>query len=76
MELAPFDYVKNSSAKEIKKLETFVHRTFNGMDAKFFILSLRNIYAKHNGLESVFANGLEKNYCSIREYKFNKQYSN
>lgn len=30
------------------------------MDAKFFILSLRNIYAKHNGLESVFANGLEK----------------
>lgn len=60
MELAPFDYVKNSSAKEIKKLETFVHRTFNGMDAKFFILSLRNIYAKHNGLESVFANGLEK----------------
>jgi uncharacterized protein (TIGR02757 family) len=60
MDLAPYDFVKNSSLKEIKKIETFVHRTFNGTDAKFFMLSLRNIYNQYNGLEAVFAEGLEQ----------------
>ena len=59
MDLAPYEYVTAASAKELKKLETFVHRTFNGVDAKFFVLALRNIYLKHGGLENVFEEGLK-----------------
>ena len=59
MDLAPYEYVTAASAKELKKLETFVHRTFNGVDAKFFVLALRNIYLKHGGLENVLEEGLK-----------------
>ena len=41
--------------KDLKDLESFVHRTFNSIDAVYFIKSLQNIYQNHNGLESVFA---------------------
>lgn len=42
----PFEFVKDASAKELKTLSSFVHRTFNGEDCLYFILSLRNIYKK------------------------------
>jgi uncharacterized protein (TIGR02757 family) len=57
MDLAPYDFVIDASAKELKKLETFVHRTFNGIDANFFVLALRNVYRKHGGLETLFSAG-------------------
>lgn len=60
MDLAPYEFVTSASAKDLKKLETFVHRTFNGLDAKFFVLALRNIYQKHGGLEKVFEKGMNK----------------
>jgi uncharacterized protein (TIGR02757 family) len=60
MDLSPYEFVSAASAKELKKLETFVHRTFNGLDAKFFVLALRNIYSKHGGLENVFTEGINK----------------
>ncbi len=59
MDLSPYEYVTSASAKDLKKLESFVHRTFNGVDAKFFVLALRNIYSKHGGLENVFEEGLK-----------------
>ncbi len=59
MDFSPFEFVMTASAKELKTLDKFVHRTFNGIDAKFFILALRTIYEKHNGLENVFARGLK-----------------
>lgn len=61
MDQAPFDFVMQASAKELSSLDEFVHRTFNGTDARFFILALRNIYRRHQSPESVFAQGLEKN---------------
>ena len=33
---------------------SFVHRTFNSDDLKFFIYSLKNIYLNHGELEKVF----------------------
>ena len=60
MDFAPYDFVIGASLKELKTLDKFVHRTFNGIDAKFFVLALRNIYEKHNGLENVFAQGSKK----------------
>jgi uncharacterized protein (TIGR02757 family) len=52
---SPFDFVMNHQEKDLEKLESFVHRTFNGEDLKYFIRSLNNIYNHHQGLEHTFA---------------------
>lgn len=55
MDLAPYDFVMNHSENDLKRLNKFVHRTFNSTDLTFFIQSLQHIYTKHGGLENVFA---------------------
>ncbi|MDW5288348.1 TIGR02757 family protein [Formosa sp. PL04] len=52
---APYDFVINHSENDLETLKSFVHRTFNGDDLAQFIISLKHIYTKHNGLESLFA---------------------
>jgi uncharacterized protein (TIGR02757 family) len=68
---SPFDFVMNHSEKDILKLEGFVHRTFNAIDFKYFIKSLKNIYENHGGLETVFAKHQEATSMqkSISEFK-------
>ena len=51
---APFDFVMSHSEAQLKRLEGFVHRTFNGIDFTYFIQVLRHIYTHHGGLEAVF----------------------
>ena len=50
---SPYDFIKNSKDSEIKKLE-FVHRTFNSIDFRFFLHSLKNIYTQNESMEDVF----------------------
>jgi uncharacterized protein (TIGR02757 family) len=57
---APYDFVLHHTEDDLETLESFVHRTFNGTDLKFFIKSLKNIYENHGGLEAVFANSTAK----------------
>ncbi|MCM4157432.1 TIGR02757 family protein [Gramella sp. AN32] len=52
---APYDFVINHSTSDLENLNGFVHRTFNERDLKYFIISLRNIYQNHHGLENVFS---------------------
>ena len=59
MDDAPYDFVQNHQKKDLDRLSGFVHRTFNGKDAFYFMKSLRNIYKNHDGLEAVFAKNLE-----------------
>lgn len=65
MDNQPHDFVLNSSNTDLKNLEHFVHRTFNGNDCIFFIRSLKNIYQNHNGLQGVFEAGF-KNENSVK----------
>lgn len=51
---SPFDFVMNHSNHDLDKFEGFVHRTFNAEDFKYFVISLKNIYQNHDGLEGVF----------------------
>jgi uncharacterized protein (TIGR02757 family) len=55
LDSSPFDFVVNHQEKDLEKLESFVHRTFNGEDLKYFIRSLNNIYNQHKGLEDAFS---------------------
>ena len=54
MDHAPHDFVMQHQPKDLERLNTFVHRTFNGLDCIQFIESLKHIYTHHNGLEGVF----------------------
>lgn len=50
----PYDFVMNHDARDLRSLNHFVYRTFNGEDLKQFIRSLRHIYLNHHGLEKLF----------------------
>lgn len=52
---APYDFILNHSEADLKTVESYVHRTFNGEDLKFFVKSLKNIYQNHDGLENVLS---------------------
>ena len=68
---APFDFVMSHTENDLERLETFVHRTFNGIDFTSFIKSLQHIYTNHGGLESVFNKHQETHSMqkSIHEFK-------
>ena len=55
MDNDPYAFVMNHKDEDLKALDNFVHRTFNGLDFIYFIKALRNIYLNHNGLEFVFS---------------------
>lgn len=52
---SPYDFILHAKEKDVQKMNDFVHRTFNGTDATFFIKSLKNIYKNHGGLQNVFS---------------------
>lgn len=59
MDNAPYDFIQNSRPSDHIPFRSFVHRTFNGVDCEFFLLSLQNIYHGHKGLEKVFTGAYE-----------------
>lgn len=50
----PHDFIMTAKQKDFQKFDSFVHRTFNGTDAVFFMKTLQNIYKKYGGLETAF----------------------
>ena len=52
---SPCDFVLNHKESDLKRLEGFVHRTFNRIDLVCFIRALKNIYLYKGGLETVFS---------------------
>ncbi len=65
MDFEPHDFILNFSDRELN----FVHRTFNGSDLAFFLISLKNIYEKHNGLENVFHSNDNKLFTKISNFR-------
>ncbi|ARV08589.1 TIGR02757 family protein [Winogradskyella sp. PC-19] len=57
---SPYEFVMQHQESDLEKLQSFVHRTFNGYDFIQFITSLRHIYNTHNGLEDVIAKHAEQ----------------
>jgi uncharacterized protein (TIGR02757 family) len=68
---APYDFVMSHTESDLERMESFVHRTFNGLDFASFIRSLQHIYQKHNGMEAVFLKNQESHSMqkSISEFK-------
>lgn len=55
MDFSPYDFVVEANVNDLKAFDSFKHRTFNGTDCRYFILSLKNIYLNYGGLEQAFA---------------------
>ncbi len=51
---APHDFVINASPSELCALQSYVHRTFNGLDFKDFVLCLRAIFDRWGGIGNYF----------------------
>ena len=67
---SPYDYIINSTVKEIDKLN-IKHRTFNEIDLRYFIKQLKYIYINHGNLENIFFDNIENNslHKSIHVFK-------
>jgi uncharacterized protein (TIGR02757 family) len=53
MDLAPYDFIRYASPGDLNRLEKFYYRTFQSIDALFFVQALREIYL-NGGLEELF----------------------
>ena len=54
MDNSPYVFVKDHSAKDLKRLNGFKHRTFHEDDLYYFIEFLHQHYSKHDSLEFAF----------------------
>ena len=67
---SPYDYIINSTEKEIDKLN-IKHRTFNEIDFRYFIKRLKYIYKEYGNLENIFFENIKDNtlHNSIHNFK-------
>ncbi len=57
---APYEFVMEHKDHHLNLLDGFVHRTFQAVDAKFFIKALQHIYSQPGGMEQVFTNAVSE----------------
>ncbi|MCE2739884.1 MAG: TIGR02757 family protein [Sphingobacteriales bacterium] len=58
---SPYDFVLSHKPKNLLRLHSFVHRTFNGIDFAYFIKGLQHIYTTHGGMEEIFSRHAQAN---------------
>ncbi|MCR9064550.1 MAG: TIGR02757 family protein [Cytophagales bacterium] len=58
MDNSPFDFIMNHEEHDLKRFETFKHRTFNSTDTLYFIEAIKVLYTQHGGLQGAFSKGL------------------
>ncbi|MGE4587584.1 MAG: TIGR02757 family protein [Mangrovibacterium sp.] len=54
---SPCDFILNHRESHLKKLNGFVHRTFNSTDLITFVEGLKFLYTEKGGLEGIFTAG-------------------
>lgn len=54
MDMAPHQFVTQHKEKDLKKLLSFKHRTFNTTDLLYFLHFLQHHYSKNDSLEAAF----------------------
>ena len=47
----PASFIRDASEAELDHLDRFVHRTFQGVDLRYFVKALRHLVKEHEGLE-------------------------
>lgn len=67
----PYDFVMTADETKLGRLDSFVHRTFNGRDLRTMVLGFRELYRRHGGMEHVFASNVSDNklHASIHQMR-------
>ena len=65
MDNSPYDFIMNHSKEDLIETNKSIHRTFNMRDLNYFIISLKNIYKNHGGIEDIIYD--KKNGSNIQE---------
>src|SRR5258705_8119710 len=65
MDNSPHEFVLHHTTSDLNRFKKFVHRTFNGGDAVYFIRSLKNIYKNHGGMETVFQKHFSRSHADL-----------
>lgn len=71
---SPYDFVLNHTASDLDPLDTFVHRTFNGDDARYFIKALKHIYLNKGGLEKIFSDNTTESSTQNAIHEFRNEF--
>ena len=71
---SPYDFVMNHEEHHLENLETFVHRTFNGVDFKTFAIALQQLYQQYGGFGYFFTPHPEKKSMQNAIASFKKQF--
>lgn len=59
MDGEPHAFIMGASETEVRAMDRFVHRTFQGVDLCYFVAALRHLVNTHGGLEAAFLTGTE-----------------
>jgi uncharacterized protein (TIGR02757 family) len=54
----PYKYIMSADDDDIERISCFVHRTFNGVDCKYFVKGLKHIYSVYTSMEEVILEGM------------------
>jgi len=57
MDESPYEFIQHHRKSDLKRLDTFVHRTFNNTDCLYFIQALKHLYKQFDSLEEAFVQG-------------------
>ncbi|MBK8490716.1 MAG: TIGR02757 family protein [Saprospirales bacterium] len=60
MDGAPHDFMLHHTERDRSRFESFYHRTFQPLDALYFLAFLQDYYRQHDSLESAFTRFLPK----------------
>jgi uncharacterized protein (TIGR02757 family) len=76
MENSPFNFIKDHTDNDLKKLLHFVHRTFNSTDLLYFVEFLKFHYSKYDSLQDAFLisndsnENIKRNLINFKKYFF------
>lgn len=65
MDNAPYDFMINSTEKNLSVFNGFIYRTFNSDDCLFMISAMRDIYRNKGGLETIANNSFDGSILSV-----------
>ncbi len=71
---SPYDFVMSHQNHHLNRFDNFVHRTFNGIDAKYFIKALRHIYLNKGGMEKIFSVSTSNSSTQPAIHEFRKEF--
>ncbi|MGH1339678.1 MAG: TIGR02757 family protein [Aureispira sp.] len=67
MDNAPYDFIKNHTEKDRARFEQFKHRTFQPIDALYFLEFLQQYYQQNDSLETAFSQHLTQESETIED---------